>query len=118
MEEIIRVANFGLYNHGQKKIAHQEGIVKTKRNFSYASFLVRSTDPNGGVDGWASKAANVIYIAISALSCRKMAPGSLCMSGNICGCRMSWTYYCAVMVLRINIKGAHTYTSRGRGLSL
>ncbi|GFU36296.1 uncharacterized protein TNCV_559331 [Trichonephila clavipes] len=40
-----------------------------------------------------------------ALYCRKMVPGSRCMSGNTCGCRMSWTYRWAVMVPRINTRG-------------
>ncbi|GFW78130.1 uncharacterized protein TNCV_136001 [Trichonephila clavipes] len=31
-----------------------------------------------------------------------MAPRSRCMSGNTCGCRMSWTYHWAVMVPWIN----------------
>ncbi|GFU43208.1 uncharacterized protein TNCV_1566651 [Trichonephila clavipes] len=34
-----------------------------------------------------------------------MAPGSRCMSGNTCGCRMSWIYNWAVMVPRINTRG-------------
>ncbi|GFV67844.1 uncharacterized protein TNCV_926101 [Trichonephila clavipes] len=34
-----------------------------------------------------------------------MAPGSRCMSGNTCGCRMSWTYGWAVMVSQINTRG-------------
>ncbi|GFX10562.1 uncharacterized protein TNCV_2583831 [Trichonephila clavipes] len=33
-----------------------------------------------------------------------MAPGSRCMSGSPCGCRMSWTYRWAVMVPRYNTK--------------
>ncbi|GFV61428.1 uncharacterized protein TNCV_2898031 [Trichonephila clavipes] len=33
-----------------------------------------------------------------------MAPGRRCMSGNTCGCRMSWTYHWAVMVSRINTR--------------
>ncbi|PRD29550.1 UNVERIFIED_CONTAM: hypothetical protein NCL1_29049 [Trichonephila clavipes] len=39
-----------------------------------------------------------------ALSCRKKAPGNRCMSGNTCGCRISWTYRWSVMVTRINPK--------------
>ncbi|GFW33564.1 uncharacterized protein TNCV_2210961 [Trichonephila clavipes] len=35
----------------------------------------------------------------------KMAPRSRCMSGNTCGCRMSWTYHWAVMVPWINTRG-------------
>ncbi|GFW44141.1 uncharacterized protein TNCV_3855021 [Trichonephila clavipes] len=31
-----------------------------------------------------------------------MAPGSHCMSGDICGCRMSWTYHWIVMLPWIN----------------
>ncbi|GFU40563.1 uncharacterized protein TNCV_3229631 [Trichonephila clavipes] len=34
-----------------------------------------------------------------------MAPGSRCMSGNTCDCRMSWTYRWAVLVPRINTRG-------------
>ncbi|GFX91564.1 e3 ubiquitin-protein ligase RNF13 [Trichonephila clavipes] len=34
-----------------------------------------------------------------------MAPGSHCMSGNTCGCGMSWTYRWAIMVPRINTRG-------------
>ncbi|GFV67836.1 uncharacterized protein TNCV_926021 [Trichonephila clavipes] len=34
-----------------------------------------------------------------------MAPGSRCLSGNKCGCRMSWTYRWAVMVPQINTRG-------------
>ncbi|GFX28213.1 uncharacterized protein TNCV_15521 [Trichonephila clavipes] len=33
-----------------------------------------------------------------------MAPGSRCMSGNTCHCRMSWTYRWALMVPRINTR--------------
>ncbi|GFU07074.1 hypothetical protein TNCV_2993231 [Trichonephila clavipes] len=32
-----------------------------------------------------------------------MAPGRCYMSGNTCGCRMSWTYRYTVMVPRMNI---------------
>ncbi|GFS69926.1 uncharacterized protein TNCV_3102211 [Trichonephila clavipes] len=34
-----------------------------------------------------------------------MSPGSRCMSGNTCGCRMSWTYSWAAIVPWINTKG-------------
>ncbi|GFW41320.1 uncharacterized protein TNCV_1003131 [Trichonephila clavipes] len=34
-----------------------------------------------------------------------MAPGNSSMSGNTCGCRMSWTYRWAIMVPRINTRG-------------
>ncbi|GFX52803.1 hypothetical protein TNCV_3719931 [Trichonephila clavipes] len=37
-----------------------------------------------------------------------MAPGSRCMSGNTCGCRISWTYRRAVMVPRINTKAHYS----------
>ncbi|GFT31198.1 hypothetical protein TNCV_2679671 [Trichonephila clavipes] len=36
-----------------------------------------------------------------------MAPGSRFMSGNVCSCRMSWTYLWAVMVPRIKERGDH-----------
>ncbi|GFW73823.1 uncharacterized protein TNCV_1542771 [Trichonephila clavipes] len=36
-----------------------------------------------------------------------MAPGSHCMNGNTCGCRMSWIYRWAIMVSRINTRGDH-----------
>ncbi|GFV50423.1 uncharacterized protein TNCV_626671 [Trichonephila clavipes] len=34
-----------------------------------------------------------------------MAPGSRCMSGNTCGCKILWTYHWVVMVPRINTRG-------------
>ncbi|GFU53391.1 hypothetical protein TNCV_4421691 [Trichonephila clavipes] len=34
-----------------------------------------------------------------------MPPGSRCMSGNTCGCRISWAYRWTVMVHRINTTG-------------
>ncbi|GFW20835.1 uncharacterized protein TNCV_1050561 [Trichonephila clavipes] len=34
-----------------------------------------------------------------------MAPGIHCLSGNTCGCRISWAYRWAVMVPRINTRG-------------
>ncbi|GFU95701.1 e3 ubiquitin-protein ligase RNF13 [Trichonephila clavipes] len=48
-----------------------------------------------------------------------MAPGSRCMNGNTCGCRMLWTFRWAVMVPQINTRGdrvlkamlLHTITS-------
>ncbi|GFU58109.1 uncharacterized protein TNCV_3834921 [Trichonephila clavipes] len=50
-----------------------------------------------------------------------MVPGSRCMSGNTCGCRMSWTYRWAAMVPQINTRvyrvlfamAPHTLTSVG-----
>ncbi|GFW06304.1 transposable element Tcb2 transposase [Trichonephila clavipes] len=38
-----------------------------------------------------------------------MASGSRCMSGNTCGCRVSWTYRWAVMVPRINTRGDRVF---------
>ncbi|GFX85239.1 hypothetical protein TNCV_4849211 [Trichonephila clavipes] len=34
-----------------------------------------------------------------------MAPGSRCMSGNTCGCGMSWTYRWTIMVPLIITRG-------------
>ncbi|GFV70439.1 uncharacterized protein TNCV_4798581 [Trichonephila clavipes] len=38
-----------------------------------------------------------------------MAPGSHCMSGNTCDCRMSWTYRWAVKVPQINTRGERVF---------
>ncbi|GFX63970.1 uncharacterized protein TNCV_41461 [Trichonephila clavipes] len=38
-----------------------------------------------------------------------MAPGSRCMSGYTCGCRMSWTYCWTFLVPRINIRGDRVF---------
>ncbi|GFS75010.1 uncharacterized protein TNCV_1396681 [Trichonephila clavipes] len=40
-----------------------------------------------------------------------MAPGRCCMSGNICGGRMSWIYRWAVMVPRINSRSDRVLTT-------
>ncbi|GFU88420.1 uncharacterized protein TNCV_3353601 [Trichonephila clavipes] len=40
-----------------------------------------------------------------------MAPVNRCMSGNTCGCRMSWTYRWAVMVPQINTRQWHPVPS-------
>ncbi|GFX36362.1 uncharacterized protein TNCV_4932751 [Trichonephila clavipes] len=38
-----------------------------------------------------------------------MAPGSCCMRGNTCSCRMSWTYRWAVVVPRIYTRGDRVF---------
>ncbi|GFS60727.1 hypothetical protein TNCV_2001371 [Trichonephila clavipes] len=76
-----------------KKLVHQEGVVKTKRNYAYCESTMRYDRAGKGIVATVRRQfCNTLAGEADDCLVDKMAPGSRCMSGNTCGCGMSWTY--------------------------